>query len=130
VIVYAERPLPTQVCIGHLTYELAMDQAAAEKQSVRDSSSLAGFSSMSTQRLVLAQTNRHGEPLAPGYVRDTLLHEVLHLCLRSSGCDPDGDARAGVSDIEERAVVAISGPLLGALRGNPELLAYLIEGPA
>ena len=52
--------------------------------------------------------------------RAVLLHEVLHACVESS--DP------GLSyEDEERAVAAITAPLLHALRTNPTLARYLLE---
>jgi hypothetical protein len=53
------------------------------------------------------------------YARATLLHEILHACIR--GSDPTLD-----DEHEETAVAAITGPLLAALRDNPELIDYLI----
>lgn len=50
--------------------------------------------------------------------RMTLLHEVLH------GCWHIGD-RSHKND--EKAIRALTGPLLDALRRNPELVAYLME---
>jgi hypothetical protein len=56
-----------------------------------------------------------------------LLHEVLHSYVRVTGCNPDQDAKAGVQDIEERAIEAMTGPLLAALRNNRPLVAYLLD---
>jgi len=53
------------------------------------------------------------------YARVTLLHEILHACIRSS--DPTLD-----DEHEETAVAAISSPLLAALRDNPGVVAYLV----
>jgi hypothetical protein len=57
---------------------------------------------------------------AEDYNRATLLHEILHACLRSS--DPAVD-----DEQEEMVVAAITGPLLSALKDNPELIEYLTE---
>lgn len=54
------------------------------------------------------------------YARATLLHEILHACIRSS--DPRLD-----EDNEEIVVAAMTGPLLSMLRDNPEVVDYLME---
>lgn len=111
---------PTEVLIGHLLYEVSIDQAALDSASVENGTgSYAGRSISSEQRITLS------EHMAPDYARDTLLHEVLHSCLRASGYDPDEDAQAGVKDVEERTIKAMCGPLLATLRANPDLLEYL-----
>lgn len=53
------------------------------------------------------------------YMRHTLLHEVLHACVRAS--DPPLD-----DEHEELAISAMTGPLLAALRDNPPLVAYIM----
>ena len=55
---------------------------------------------------------------AEDYGRSTLLHEILHACVRASSPDIDDEQ-------EEKMVSALTGPLLGALRDNPELIEYL-----
>jgi hypothetical protein len=57
---------------------------------------------------------------AEDYGRATLLHEILHACVRAS--DPTLD-----DDHEETAVAAMTGPLLAFLRDNPDALEYLTE---
>jgi len=54
------------------------------------------------------------------YARATLLHEILHACIRSS--DPTLD-----DEHEETVVAAMTGPLLSMLRDNPDVLDYLTE---
>ena len=54
------------------------------------------------------------------YARATLLHEILHACIRSS--DPTLD-----DEHEETVVAAITGPLLSMLRDNPDVLDYLMD---
>ena len=57
---------------------------------------------------------------AEDYARATLLHEILHACIRSS--DPTLD-----DEHEETVVAAITGPLLSMLRDNPEVVDYLMD---
>jgi hypothetical protein len=54
------------------------------------------------------------------YARATLLHEILHACIRSS--DPTLD-----DEHEETVVAAITGPLLSMLKDNPDVLDYLTD---
>lgn len=111
--------IPATVTIGHLRYRVDVDRAVIDKASVKAQCTLAGVSNASEQRIGLHPDN------APDYQAETLLHEVLHQCLRVAGCDPDEDAKANVADVEERAVRAMSGPLLDTLRRNPDLVSYL-----
>jgi hypothetical protein len=117
---------PSRIRVGHLTYEVREDDAAVTEHGVRNRGEYAGWSHTPSQQIVLA-TKSFTEhlPLALDYRRETLLHEVLHCCLRAADCDPDRDAKAGVEDVEERAVAAMAGPLLAALQDNPTLLSWL-----
>jgi hypothetical protein len=111
--------IPATVTIGHLRYRIDVDRAAIDKASVKARCTLAGVSNSSEQRIALHPDN------APDYQAETLLHELLHQCLRVSGCDPDQDAKVNLEDVEERAVRSMSGPLLDLLRRNPDLVVYL-----
>jgi hypothetical protein len=121
-------PLPDRIRIGHLTYTVSADDAAVREHGVRNQGNYSGWSSAVRQVIALAtvSTNDGNAPFGPDYRRETLLHEVIHSCLRAAACDPDEDAKAGVGDVEERAVAAMSGPLLAALRDNPALTDYLL----
>lgn len=65
--------------------------------------------------------------------RHDLLHEVIHCCLRFAGVEPNAYAeivaeargKHGGYTVEEFVVAAASGPLLGVLVDNPDLLAWL-----
>lgn len=126
---HVSAPLPSALRIGHLTYRVVQDDAVLGEHSVRSRGDFAGWSHSGTQQITLGSraVRAGGAPLGPDYVAETLLHEVLHSCLRVAACDPDADARAGLDDVEERAVSALSGPLLAALRDNPQLIAFLLD---
>lgn len=71
--------------------------------------------------------------VAPDVERMSLVHEILHCCLRASGNWPDEFARILVRsrgdsnmDIEEYVIGGITGPLLMTIRDNPELAKYLL----
>lgn len=59
-------------------------------------------------------------PTVPSQERDTLLHELLHACWAQTGLDFEDDE-------QERVVGALAPWLLGALRDNPRLVAFLLE---
>lgn len=120
--------LPTRLRIGHLTYTVVEDDQLVAEHSVREHSDFAGWSSAVTQTIALGikAIGQANAPMGADYRRETLLHEVVHCCLRAADCNPDRDAKAGVEDIEERAVAALTGPLLGVLRDHPDLVAWLI----
>ena len=119
--------LPGQLRIGHLTYTLVQDDQLVAEHSVRECSDFAGWSHAPTQTIALGTRSvRQGnQPLGDDYKRETVLHEIVHCCLRVTDCNPDRDAKAGVEDVEERAVAALTGPLLAVLRDHPELVAWL-----
>jgi len=120
-------PLPAQLRIGHLTFTLVQDDQLVAEHSVRQCSDFAGWSHTPTQTIALGtKAVRHGNrPLGDAYRRQTVLHEIVHCCLSVTDCEPDRDAKAGVEDVEERAVAALTGPLLAVLRDHPELVAWL-----
>ncbi|MFE7461654.1 hypothetical protein ACWFMI_23605 [Nocardiopsis terrae] len=113
---YVPPPLPEQIRIGHATYTLT---TSAHISDGSEDTELAGWSDEATRRLEISANGAHD------YVRETLLHEILHQCLRVTGTDPDADAKAGLPDVEERTLMGMAGPLLGVLCDHPELLAYL-----
>lgn len=115
--------VPVHLRIGHMSYTVTLDTNEINKHNVNDQCDYAAWSRASEQRILMR------DDMPPDYERETLLHEVIHQCLRVSGCDPDADAKAGVTDVEERAIKAMSGPLLGTLRDNPDLVAYLLDQP-
>ena len=122
--------LPRKLRIGHLTYTLVEDDQLVSEHSVRECSDFAGWSHAATQTIALStKAVRHGnQPIGDDYRRETVLHEVLHCCLRVTDCQPDRDAKAGVEDVEERAVAALAGPLLAVRRDHPDLVAWLTDG--
>jgi hypothetical protein len=126
-----EPELPRSLRIGHLRYRVVEDDGLVQEHSVREMGDYAGFSHAPTQTIALAtrRVRGGGGDLGQQYRREVLLHEVLHCCLRVTDCDPDRDAKAGLEDVEERAVAAIAGPLLAVLQDHPDLVAYLTTSP-
>ncbi|OLT26528.1 hypothetical protein BJF83_20805 [Nocardiopsis sp. CNR-923] len=117
------RRVPDRVRVGHLHLQVLIDQGAIDAASEERDGPLSGYSDAEQQRIVLAPG------AGPDFEAETLLHELLHMCLRVSGRDPNEDAKAEVDDIEESTVNSMSGPLLAILRDNPDLVAYLTATP-
>lgn len=68
-----------------------------------------------TQRVLLAPGQ------GPDYLRDTVLHELLHAVLLQSGLSK----RIGDDDREEELVRGITPGVIGLLRDNPRLIEFL-----
>lgn len=103
--------LPKRIRIGHLRYRVRVDRQRCEDESSE------ALSSGNLAEIVVRGDRPHGSGA------DSLLHEVLHQALFVSGADLRGDD----SEVEERLVRAMTGPLLAALRDNPDLTAYLLR---
>jgi len=125
--VQAAPALPEKLRIGHLTYTLVQDDQLVAEHSVRQCSDFAAWSHAPTQTIALGtRAVRQGnQSFGDDYKRETVLHEIVHCCLRVTDCQPDRDAKAGVEDVEERALAALTGPLLAVLRDHPDLVAWL-----
>lgn len=113
--------VPARVKIGPARYVVLVSNDEIHKADSQARVNYAGFSNGSTQKIALREDN------PPDYQAETLLHEILHQCLRVAGVDPDQDAKAGLADVEERAIGATAALLLGVLRDNPGLVAYLLH---
>lgn len=118
--------LPRTIRIGHLTYTLVQDDNLVRESAVRAGADLAGCSSQVRQTIAIA-AQHEGKPVGEQYQRETVLHEILHCCLAVTGTSPDDDGKAGLADVEERAVNAMAGPLLAVLTDHPELVAWLVD---
>ena len=106
----AKPTIPETIRIGPHTYEIRHDPETAKR--VR----AAGHAGNSEASQLLIQLD---VDLPHTQLADTLLHEALH-CMWNQTSLP-----AGLSAEEEAVVLALSPLLLGVLRDNPELVAYL-----
>jgi hypothetical protein len=96
---------PASIVVGPHVYRVVMVPAGV----LADSGS-AGTTN--PQALTIAVC----EEQARSQLADTLLHELAHALVASVGLD---------EDVEERVCLALGPGLLGLLRGNPELVAYV-----
>lgn len=76
-----------------------------------------GLTCPAPQRVDIATDGR-----APMSVADTVLHEALHVCLRTGGTPDPGDE----VDVEEAVVTNLAPWLLHAFRADPALLKRLV----
>ena len=122
--------LPGTIRVGAWTYTVVTDPdeiAKAAEGNVPDSGTWGAFSDHEALVIGINEAN------APDALRMAVLHEVMHCCLRISGAWPTQYARLlakarhddfGV-DMEEYVIAGSAGVLLGVLRDNPDLLAWL-----
>lgn len=123
--------IPGTVRIGAVTYTIVFDAAEIHAASANTHGGQAGeWSAYSDhEKLIIGINPEH----ALDANRFSMIHEILHCALRSSGSHPGTyadvvyeahDRVAGLT-VEEFTVSAMTGPLLSALRDNPQLVAYL-----
>lgn len=113
--------VPTSVRIGAFTFNVDVDQAYIDREAARRGQELSGISEFETQKITV------GEHQGPDITADTVLHEILHMCLRSTTVDINDEvAREAVDDVEERVINALTGVLLDTLRRNPDMARYLL----
>jgi hypothetical protein len=125
--------IPARVRVGCLTYRVLTDvaaiNAASEAADIADGAEWTAYSDHDHLIVGINPDN------PTGVQRRDLLHEVIHCCLRLSGVEPNTYARIvarakgrhGGYTVEEFAVAAATGPLLGVLRDNPDLTRWLLD---
>jgi hypothetical protein len=113
--------LPTWVRVGAKRMQVIRSDELIEQHQEDTDTFVAGSSNYQHAVIVLPETVDPHDTEA-----DTLLHEIIHMCLRASGCWPD-DIKAGRHGltVEEQIVAALTGPLLGVLRDHPDVVKYL-----
>lgn len=112
------RRIPSTVEVGPLTFEISTDAAALERWKAKDLVDLGGRYDEATLTITVDGT------YAPGFVRETLWHEILHAVFGVTGIDYEQG-----TDATERLVRRLSPALLELLRRNPELVGYLTADP-
>jgi hypothetical protein len=121
---------PSTVRVGPVRYRILFD--ADEIKRVSDEADLEAdseWTAFSDHRVNIIGIDPKSHP---DQQRASLVHELLHCCLRFSGAWPNTyaklTAKAGKDydiPVEEFTVGATAYPLLSVLRDNPELLAWL-----
>lgn len=98
--------------MGPYTFQVTTDPAFLEAAAT--DGRVAGFSTLEGELIGVSNAGR-----SHVFQADTLLHEIIHMAYRVSGFQFTEHAE------EERAVLAVTTPVLDALRENPALAAFL-----
>lgn len=107
--------LPRKLKVGPSTYAIRDDADEMNRISRREKDDLFGY--CDHRHLTI-----HIDPdQADDYKRETVLHEVLHAVVSLTNLSEEW----GVEK-EERMVARVAPLLLGVLRDNPKLVAYLV----
>lgn len=115
-------PRPTSLHIGIAEWSVEYLTAKAWKK--RLGSNNAGETHPATHSIYVVTDHPSGQ-CAETFLRDTVLHEILHACFHESNIRNTMQALKR-GDLEEAIVGAVSGPLLSALRDNPALTKWLL----
>lgn len=106
--------LPKKIKVGPFDYAVDDDLPALRKEMVALKAELLGWSDEITLRISINPEQ------APGMLRDTLLHEVLHQVFNMTG-QADEWGKEGA----EEAILRLTPALLAVLRENPKVVDYL-----
>ncbi len=107
--------LPRSVKVGPHTFKIRCDRKGMDKVCRSESSDLLGHTDTTHLSITIEPDQ------APGQLRDTLLHELLHAI-----CDTTGLAHSWEQSNEEDAIRRISPMLLDTLRSSPKLVEFLV----
>lgn len=126
--------MPTSIKVGATIYRVITDAQEIKRVSDENTDDDNQWTAFSNHDHLIIGIN----PLNHDDVnRVTLLHEIMHCCLRVGGVWPDAYSRVvasacgqthGVS-VEEFTVTGMAHQLLVALQENPQLTAWLMERP-
>jgi hypothetical protein len=121
-------PRPETVKVGPLLYRVLWDADEIKRHSdarAEEGGEWAAFSNH--EDLVIGINPAHHLHAQ----RHSLVHELLHCCLRLGGVWPDAYARLWTRGkeygpgVEEHTVSGMAGPLLGVLMDNPHVTEWL-----
>jgi len=111
-------PIPSAVKVGPIVYSVFVGGEEWEQAHLRDQTpGLLGLTESERAQITLPDS------LAPGPEREVVLHEVLHAIYQVGG---NMIERVERDQLEEDSIRLISPGLLGVLRENPDLVAYLV----
>lgn len=119
-------PRPDTIRVGHRTYEVAY--LTDVEWRTADLGDNRGVTLHAVGRICIL-LDYDGDIVCEAVIRETLLHEMLHACTGQSMVWGvwDNLKDKGWNDAEEAIVGSASPVLLGVLRDNPEVLAYLLD---
>lgn len=117
--------IPRKVKIGVHTWRVKTGKRQALKFKLETDESTVGYCERRTLRIGLDTS------VPKQIVRESMMHEVLHAVFACCGMPLDDPMPTFDDDKmqpEEFVVKLMSPVLLGVLRDNPELVAFLLEG--
>lgn len=109
---------PSSIRVGPFDYRVHVGGPEWDLAAAREGEDLRGETDHRALRIVVCPG------MHPARTRNTVMHEALHAAFAVSG-QPLDDMKD--LDPEENAVRVLTAPLLGVLRDNPGLVAYLTE---
>lgn len=107
------RKLPDKVQISAFTYIISADQEYLDKEGEERGEKLVGLSEHEAQKITISEA-------ANDFMADTLLHEIIHQCIRVTGIEIKNEK------MEEHLICVMTPVLLDTLRRNPTVVKYLL----
>ena len=115
--------MPSSVVIGPHTFSLVRSTPQVNAKQVAMHAPMWGFCDVGQQLIVIDDAPGLGE----GAARETVLHECLHAIMDATGLSyAIGTEQKAYT--EEALLQALDSALLGLLRDNPDLVAWLTSG--
>jgi hypothetical protein len=108
-------PIPGRIVVGPYRYDVVLDDALMDKESVKDRKHLAGLTDSPSCKIAIRPGYSHD------YEAETMMHEVLHAAYHAGGGD------SVKSPDVETVICHLAATLLATLRNNPALVAYLVD---
>lgn len=115
-------PRPSRVKVGPYMYAIVYSDDAVNAAAVEMDDSIAAFSDHSSHMIGLPVKGRSEDS-----IKSLLLHELLHAVLALSASWYKSQKS---KDAEESMIQSASHLLLGVLRDNPKVVAWLVEEKA
>lgn len=114
---------PNKVKIGHAVLPIKYHKESGWKGKDYPMDK-AGLSWWSGQEIHI-RLEQEGEALGEAALKETLLHEILHMCWAVANMD--GQGKVAADDLEEWTVSNLSFPLMQVMVDNPKVFAYLMQ---
>lgn len=112
--------MPESVTIGPHVFALTVSSAAVDAECVKSQRRLFAYTDLGAMKVYLSAPPN----LVGSMLRETVLHECLHVMLDGNGMAYG--LRNETHYNEEALAQHLDTPLLGLLRANPALVAWLV----
>ena len=123
---YWPKNMPTSIGFGHIIYTVHVDPLEISDHA--DGSTLIDITdevggSFHASRQIWVQTSS----ITLEQIQNTLLHEVLHVCVHITGAQYALEQLKTSANVEEAYVSVMTTPLHGVLIQNPDLIEFLTQ---